>query len=156
MRCRDPGSLRCGHEQAVVRADVEPAFLVAQRERPPLAPDAGVDDGEMDAHGHVGNRVREHERALEDLHPRDPVRDVDDLRLGRDPLDHAVAGPDEVVLQPEVAQEGDEHGPEPIAASSPATSCVVASRSTSSPASRAAALVWGPMLTTGMSSPSRA
>ena len=48
---------------------------------------------------------------------RDPVRDVDDLRLGRDPLDHAVAGADEVVLKPEVAQEGDEHAAEPIAAS---------------------------------------
>ena len=77
--------------------------------------------------GHVRERAREHERALEDLLPRDPVRDVDDLRLGRDPLDHAVARADEVVLEPEVAQEADEHAAEPIAASRPATSCVSAS-----------------------------
>jgi hypothetical protein len=40
---------------------------------------------------------------------QDPVRDVDDLDLGRDRLDDAVAGADEIVLEPEVAQEGDEH-----------------------------------------------
>ena len=36
-------------------------------------------------------------------------------RVGRDPLDHAVARADEVVLQPEVGQEGDDHGREPKA-----------------------------------------
>ncbi len=40
----------------------------------------------------------------------DPVCDVDDLGLRRDPLDHPVAGADEVVLQSEVGQERDEHG----------------------------------------------
>src|SRR4029077_15107337 len=38
-------------------------------------------------------------------------RDVDDLDLRSDCLDHAVAGTNEVVLQPQVTQEGDEHPP---------------------------------------------
>ena len=41
--------------------------------------------------------------------PLDPVRDVEDLDLGRDHLHHAVAGADEIVLEPEVAEEGDQH-----------------------------------------------
>ena len=92
---------------------------------------------------------------MQDLLPRDPMRDVDDLRLRSDPLDHAVTGADEVVLKPKVAQEGDEHAAEPIAARSPATSCVAASRTTSTPASVAACVVNGPMLIAGMSTPSR-
>ena len=40
----------------------------------------------------------------------DPVRNVDDLDFGRDPLDHAVTGAYEVVLETEVAQERHEHG----------------------------------------------
>src|SRR2546430_13061188 len=35
--------------------------------------------------------------------------DVDDLRLRRDPLQHAMTGADEVVREPEVGQERDEH-----------------------------------------------
>ena len=38
---------------------------------------------------------------------RDPVRDVDHARVGRDPRDHAVARADEVVLEPEVGEERD-------------------------------------------------
>jgi hypothetical protein len=38
------------------------------------------------------------------------VRDVDQLGPGRDALHHAVAGADEVVLQAEVGQEGNDHG----------------------------------------------
>jgi hypothetical protein len=70
---------------------------------------ARVDDREMDALREERKRVREHERALQHAVPRDSVRNVDDLRLGRDPLDDAVAGADEVVLEPEVGQERDEH-----------------------------------------------
>ena len=150
VRGGDPGPLGGRDQQPVVGADEEPPLLVAQRERAARAADTGVDDRQVDADGHVGQRAREDERALEDLLRRDPVRDVDDLRLGRDPLDHAVARADEVVLEPEVAQEADEHAAEPIAASRPATSCVSASRTTSTPASRAAAVVCGPMLTAGM------
>ena len=76
-----------------------------------MAADARIDDREVDADGHVRQRVREHERALQHGLRRDPVRDVDDLRLRRDALDHAVAGADEVVLEPEVGEEGDEHRP---------------------------------------------
>ena len=48
------------------------------------------------------------ERALEHGARPDSVRDVEDLRLGRDSLDHAMAGPDKVVLEPEVGEERDE------------------------------------------------
>ncbi len=109
----------------------------------------------MHADRHVRQRAREHQRTLQHLLRGNPVRHVDDLRLRRDPLDHAVAGADEVVLKPEVAQEGDEHAREVTAASRPATSCVSASATTRTPASRAVALVCGPMLTAGSSTPSR-
>ena len=78
---------------------------IARRE----AADSGIDDREVNALGKVRERVREHERALEHALRLDPVRDVDDLDLRRDPLHHSVAGADEVVLEPEVGQEGDEH-----------------------------------------------
>src|SRR4029079_18622145 len=77
--------------------------------RPARSADAGIDDGEMDAERHVGERVREHQRALEDAARPDAVRDVDDAGVGCDARDHPVAGADEVVLQPEVAEEGDDH-----------------------------------------------
>jgi hypothetical protein len=75
-----------------------------------VAADSRVDDRQVHADRHVRERVAEHERALEHLLRRNPVCDVDDLRVGSDPLDHAVAGADEVVLQPEVGQERDHHG----------------------------------------------
>ena len=50
------------------------------------------------------------ERALQDPPGPDAVRDVDDLHVRRDRLDHAVTRADEVVLQAEVGQERDEHG----------------------------------------------
>ena len=48
------------------------------------------------------------ERSLENAPRLDSVRDVDDLDLRRDALDNAVAGTDEVVLETEVGQKGDE------------------------------------------------
>ena len=74
-----------------------------------IPPRAIVQGALVHANRHVRDRVREHERALHDRARGDPVRDVDDLHVGRDPLDHAVTGSDEVVPQPEVAQERDEH-----------------------------------------------
>ena len=105
--------------------------------------------------GMYGQRVRQHERALEDRLWRDAVGDVDHPRVGRDPGDDAVAGADEVVLQPEVAEEADDHRSRlagglrratrpPRRATSPSRSCVSASASTSTPASRAARVVSGP------------
>jgi hypothetical protein len=76
-----------------------------------MAADAGIDDCQVNAGRHVRERVGEYERALQHLLRRDPVCDVDDLRLWRDPLDHAMAGADEVVLEPEVGQERDHHRP---------------------------------------------
>ena len=82
--------------------------LVAQRKRAPMAADAGVDDCEMHPDRHVGQRVGEHERALQHRLRRDSVRDVDDLGLRGDSLDDAVAGSDEVVLQAEVGEKRDD------------------------------------------------
>ena len=61
----------------------------------------------MDADGQVRHRAGEHDRALRDRLRRDAVRDVEDRRVARDPLHHAVADADEVVLEPEVGQERD-------------------------------------------------
>ena len=91
--------------------------------------------------------------------------DVDHPRVRRDPRDDAVTGADEVVLQPEVAEKADDHastvaGDLPThgltAATSPSRSCVSASASTSTPASRAARVVSGPIDTAGMPVPSAA
>ena len=97
------------HEQAVVRPHIQPPVRPADGDLSAIAADSWVDDREVHALGQVRQRVREHERALEDALRLDPVRDVDDLDLGRDPLHHAVAGSDEVVLEPEVGQERDQH-----------------------------------------------
>ena len=102
-------ALGCGKEQPVVGTDVEPPFAIAERERAARAADPRVDDREVHACRHVRQRVRKRERALEDPPGTDAVRDVDQLRVGRDPLDHAVAGADEIVLEAEVGEEGDEH-----------------------------------------------
>jgi hypothetical protein len=61
--------------------------------------------------GHVRDRAGEDERALEHGARRDPVRDVHDLHVRGDSLDHAVADADEVVLKPEVREERDEAEP---------------------------------------------
>ena len=99
-------------QQAVVRADVDPSFAVAQSESAPRRPDSRIDDGEVDSDRHVRKRVREGQRALKHLSRRYPVGDVNDLGVRRDALHHAVTGSDEVVLEPEVGQERDEaaHG----------------------------------------------
>ena len=110
VRGLDPAELLRGrHEQPVVGADVEAAVAAAEGDRPAIAPDARVDDREVHALGEVRERVREHDRPLQHAVRLDPVRDVDDLDLGRDPLHHAVARADEVVLEPEVGQERDQH-----------------------------------------------
>ena len=53
-------------QEAVVGPDEDPV-RPAQRDRAPAAADLRIDDGEMDAGGHVRQRVREDERALEHL-----------------------------------------------------------------------------------------
>jgi hypothetical protein len=77
----------------------------AQRDGAPLGPDLGVDDGDVDPRREVGQRAPQHERAGADVVARDPVRDVDDPRVGRGPGDHAVAHADEVVVVAVVAEE---------------------------------------------------
>ena len=113
MRLGDPRPIDGRQQETVVRADVQPALGVAQRQRLVDGRRPRVDDREMNPDRHVGQRVGEHERALQHRLRRDPVRDVDDLGLRRDALDHSVTGADEVVLEAEVGEEGDEHVPAP-------------------------------------------
>ena len=111
VRVLDPAEpLGSRHEQAVVGADEEPSVLRPQRERAPVASDAWIDHRQVDALRHERQRVAEDDRTLEHVLGWDPVRNVDDLDFGRDPLDHAVTGAYEVVLETEVAQERHEHG----------------------------------------------
>ena len=120
------------HEETVVRPDERPAVARAHRHRAAIAADTGVDDREMDADRQVRERVAQHDRSLEHRLRLDAVRHVDHPHLGGDLCDHSVARPDEVVLQPEVGEEGDHaHGSESItsrtAATRPSRSWVAAS-----------------------------
>src|SRR5258708_4535300 len=155
----DPVEVGSRDQQAVVGADEEPARPVAQRKRPARRADARVDDGEVHAFGHVVQRVPQHERALQDRLRGDPVREVDDLDLGRNALDHAVAGADEVVGEAEVRQERDEamlhvrDASASTAATRPSRSCVSASPRTVRPTLSATCVVCGPIETAGRSPP---
>ena len=114
--------VRGREEETVVGADVEPPLPVAQGESAPPASHAGIDDREVDARRHVRERVRQDERALQHMPRPDPVRDVYHPCVGSDRPDHAVARADEVVLKPEVREEGDDHGRERNASTSPSRS----------------------------------
>ena len=106
----------------------------------------------MDPDRHVGKRVGEDERTLQDPLRGDAMGDVDDLDVGRDSLDDAVTGACEVVLEPEVGQERDEAIRDEAsltAAVRPSRSCVSASATTSSAPARACAEVTGPIVTQG-------
>ena len=64
VRLGDPCPLDRRQQQAVVRADVESAFGVTQDESAPVTTDSRIDDGQMDTHRHVGQRVRQYQRPL--------------------------------------------------------------------------------------------
>ena len=129
--------------------------------RAALAPDARVDDGEVHGGREVRHGACEHESALRHRLRRDPVRDVDDLRVAGDPLHHAPADADEVVLQPEVGQERDvvdtsAAAYSATAATSPSRSWVFASPTTSIPTESATLVVSGPIETAGAEPPTNA
>ena len=123
------------------------------RDRTPLAADARVDDREVDARGHVRQRVGEHERALEHRLRLDPVRDVDHLARQARSRDHPVARADEVVVEPEVGQERDDHGVrlslDGARRGSPRPATRPRGRR-AGPPTRAAEVVSGPIETTGI------
>lgn len=99
-----------GGQQPVVGGDEQVAALGgAYRERAPVAPDARVDDGEMDRIGRVGDGLGEDRARFADVVTGDPVGDVDDPHVGRDPGDHGPADAREVVGDPIVGEEGDGH-----------------------------------------------
>ena len=77
---------------------MEPTLLVAQGQCPATASDPRIDNGEMNSGGHVGKRVREDERSLQDVSRPDPVRHVDHPGVGGDRRDDPMTGTDEVVL----------------------------------------------------------
>src|SRR5262245_12341999 len=103
----------------------------------------------MHSFGHERERVGERQRSLQDCLRRNPVRDVDDLHVGRDPLHDTVTGADEVVAQPEIRQERDEARHAAAESTSPSTLCVFASATTLTPAARAAPVVCGPIVIAG-------
>ena len=149
-----------GHdEEPVVGPDIETPVGPAQGDRPAVAADTRVDDRQVDALRHEGNRAREHERPLDDAVRRDPVRDVDHLGVRGDALDASAADSHEVVLEAEVRQEGDEPAFDAAsltATTSPSRSWLSASATTRRPRPRASAEVTGPMETHGASTPSAA
>jgi hypothetical protein len=152
-------AVRCHEEKAVVRPDVGPTVGAAESDGLAVGPDARVDDRDVDPDGHVGQRVREHERALKDVLRRNAVRDVDHVRVRRNALDHAAARAHEVVLETEVGQEGDEPARDAAsltAATRPSRSCVSASAATGMPSFLASADVTGPMDTAAVDAPVRA
>jgi hypothetical protein len=98
-------------QQPVVGADEHAAVVRPQCDRAAVAAHSRIDHREVHAGRHVRGRVPENERALQHRLGRDPVRDVDHPRVRGDAGDHAVAGPDEIVLEPEIGHEGDDaHG----------------------------------------------
>ena len=133
--------------------DMNAPRAVTQRERATRPADPRVDNRKMHALGHERKRVRVRQRTLQDGLRCDAVCDVDDLDVWRDPFDHAVTGADEIVLQSEVRQERDEARHAAAESTRAATSCVLASATTSSPTRRAASVVWGPIVIAGRRGP---
>ena len=128
-RSLDAEAVRSDHQQSVVRSDKDPALAGPDRDGAATAANAGIDDRQVHRRRKVRDGACENQRALSHRLGRDPVGDVEDLGVAGDPLHHAPADADEVVLEPEVGQERDvvEHG-YPAAAYS-ATAAIRPSRS---------------------------
>jgi hypothetical protein len=73
-----------------------------------LAAHLGIDDREVHPGREVGQGAAQHQRAGAHVVAVDPVADVEDARLGRDPGHDAVAHADELVVVAVVGQEGDD------------------------------------------------
>ena len=102
------------HQQAVVGPDEDAARRPSgSRRRGGSLPTPGIDDREMDAPA-AGTEPRERARARPACTACGAIPCVTSMICAsrRDPLHHAAADADEVVLQPEVGQERDvvEHG----------------------------------------------
>ena len=90
------------HQQTVVGPDENAAVGEFEGDRPPLRADVGIDDGEVDADRHEGQRLGEHDRPRSRVMAADAVGEIDDPGGGTDRRDHAVADADEVVGEPVV------------------------------------------------------
>ena len=155
----DPRELDGGEQQAVVGPDEQPPLPVSQRDgrdgcpRPPGRPRPGE-------RPRAGRAACSPARGLPACTACAGIPCV--TSITRVPGAIRSITPwhdaDEVVLEPEVGEEADDHadrvyGGVPrastTAATSPAVSCVSASATTSIPAARAARVVSGPMVTAG-------
>jgi hypothetical protein len=146
-------------KEAVVGADEQPPVAGRDGERAPVAADTGVDHREVHPLGHVRQRVGQDERALEDCCGGMPCVMSMICASGAMPLHHAVARPDEGVLQPEVGEKRDDHGRSlkghTRESRHEALEVVrIASAATRIPAASAARVVSGPIETAKRSSPS--
>ncbi len=102
-----PKRSRGEHQQPVVGPDEQRAPRRRSAARPPAAaePTPGSTTARCTPAGMYAQRAPQHERARAHLVARDPVRDVDDPHVRRDPRDHPVADADELVLEPVVREE---------------------------------------------------
>ncbi len=106
------GELGRRHEESVVRSDEAATVSGGEHDRTIRRADAAVDDADMNTDREVADRVRQRHGAGHDGLGLDAVRHVNDPDAGcakdHDALDDA----GELVLKPEIGQEGDDtrHG----------------------------------------------
>ena len=95
-------------QEAVVRADENPLVLGhPHRHRASARTDPGINDRQVDPGRGERERRDEHQRAGTDVVALDPVGEVDEPGLGRDPGDHRPADSGELIPVAVVAQERD-------------------------------------------------
>jgi hypothetical protein len=93
-------------EEAVVGADEDAgAAGHLDRQCPARRPDAGVDDGEHDAFGHVGDGAGEGQRAASNVERPHTVGQVDDRDVRGHVAQHGLDDADELVLEAVVGEE---------------------------------------------------
>ncbi len=104
-----PQRLPGQREQPVVRTHQQPTVLAAQGDGAALGAHLRVHHPHVHSARQVGQGVAQHDRPLPHGEAPDAVGEVDDLGVGRDPADHAVADAHELVVVAVVGEEGDDH-----------------------------------------------
>ena len=159
---RGPERPRGGPQEPVVRPHQRAAVAQPRGHRPPRGPDAGVDDGQHHRARHQRRQARQHDGAGAHVARRQVVGEVDAVGARGRPPRSRRGGPRRARCpgrSPSAARRPAYGRPASAsrAATRPGMVCSPASASTRRPASRALALVTGPIDTTrGPSSPSRA
>ncbi len=119
-RRRNPARGRAGArrdfgQQAIVRRE-EQLAAAGHRQQAARGAHSGIDHGEVDADGQVGDRdARQPEAGLGGAERLDVVRHVDDRRVRRAAQDHALHHGDEGIALAEIGGQGDDaaHGTGP-------------------------------------------